>query len=247
VRSRFQDYIPDYTFLVSISGLIILIDQLTKWIVRSTIPFGQSWMPLEWLMPYFHLVNWHNSGAAFGLFQKGGNFIAVLAFVVAVAIVIYYPIIPRSDKFLRLALAMQLAGALGNLIDRLLKGAVTDFISVGNFPVFNVADSSISVGVALLLIPYLPQLPAEWSIYRTMKQARQINTHGRVASPHTNRKTTIEEDAVTLGILEVIFQDTSPLREFILSQRAKRIRYHYLHHRQASPGRERQTQKRRAS
>jgi len=244
VGSRFQDFIPDYTFLFSVSGLIILLDQWTKWIVRSTIPFGQMWMPLDWLAPYARIVNWHNTGAAFGLFQRWGDFIAVLAVLVAFAIVIYYPILPRSDKLLRLALAMQLAGALGNLIDRLTVGAVTDFISIGNFPVFNVADSSISIGVALLLIPYLPHLPAEWAIYKVMKRARQINARGRVANPDSTQKMTTSDDSVTIGILEILLQDSSPVREFILSQRAKRIHHHFIHHRQPSPGKERQTQPR---
>jgi len=80
-----------------------------------------------------------------------GDFITVLAIVVAIAIVYYYPQVPRADWPLRLAMGMQLGGAMGNLIDRLTQGFVTDFISVGNFPVFNVADSSISMGVAILL------------------------------------------------------------------------------------------------
>jgi len=239
VSSRFRNFIPDYNFLFSIAGLIILIDQITKWIVRENIPFGQSWMPLEWLAPYARIVNWYNTGAAFGLFQGGGGIFAVLAVMVSTAILIYYPLIPRSDKFLRLALAMQMAGALGNLIDRLTVGAVTDFVSVWTFPVFNVADASISVGVVILLLPYLPHLPAEWSVFQIMKRARQINSRRRV-TPHP-RKAGSEEEAVSLGVLEILFEDTSPIREFILSQRAKRIQRHYLHHRQSSPRRTRRT------
>lgn len=237
--SRFQNFIPDYAYLFSVSGLIIVLDQLTKWIIRQTIPFGQTWMPLEWLAPFARFVHWKNTGAAFGLFQEGGSIFAVLAVVVATAILIYYPIIPRSDKLLRLALAMQLAGALGNLIDRLTLGAVTDFISVGNFPVFNVADASISLGVAILLIPYLPHLPAEWSVYQIMKRARQINARGRVAAPNHSGKTMKEDESVTLGVLEILLQDASPAREYILTQRAKRIRFRYTR-RQPAPGKERQ-------
>ena len=240
MSSRFRNFIPDYNFLFSVAGLIILIDQITKWIVRENIPFGQSWMPLEWLAPYARIVNWYNTGAAFGLFQGGGGIFAVLAVIVSSAILIYYPIIPRSDKFLRLALAMQMAGALGNLIDRLTVGAVTDFVSVLAFPVFNVADASISLGVVILLLPYLPHLPAEWSVFQIMKRARQINSRRVTPSAHP-RKTTPEEEPISLGVLEILLEEASPIREFILSQRAKRIYRHYLHRRQSSPRRTRRT------
>lgn len=78
---------------------------------------------------------------------------AAFAFIVIGAIVYYFPQVEKHDWSLRLAMSMQLAGAAGNLIDRLLHdGRVTDFISVGTFPVFNVADASISVGTVILLL-----------------------------------------------------------------------------------------------
>jgi signal peptidase II len=76
----------------------------------------------------------------------------ILAIIVAGIIIYYFPRVARTDWWLRLALGMQFAGAVGNLIDRLIFAHVTDFISVGSFPVFNVADSSISVGVVVLVV-----------------------------------------------------------------------------------------------
>jgi len=76
----------------------------------------------------------------------------ILAFIVSAAIIYYYPQVSSQDWPLRLAMSMQLGGAIGNLIDRLTIGHVTDFISVGTFPVFNIADSSISVGCVVLLL-----------------------------------------------------------------------------------------------
>ncbi|HMD79789.1 MAG TPA: signal peptidase II, partial [Anaerolineales bacterium] len=73
-------------------------------------------------------------------------------FIVIAAIIYYYPHVENSDWSLRLAMSMQLGGAVGNLIDRLTLGRVTDFISIGTFPVFNVADASISVGAVVLLL-----------------------------------------------------------------------------------------------
>lgn len=141
--------------MFTIAGVIVVLDQWTKWLVRTNIPLSGSWLPesLQWLSPYARIVNWHNTGAAFGMFQNGSMVFTVLAFIVIGAIIYYYPQVDRHDWTLRLAMSMQLAGALGNLIDRLTQaGRVTDFISVGTFPVFNVADSSISVGTVILLI-----------------------------------------------------------------------------------------------
>lgn len=147
--------IREYAFLFGVAALIVALDQWTKWLVRTNLPEGGTWLPewLDWLSPYARVIHWYNSGAAFGMFQGASAVFTILAFVVIAAILYYYPRVERADWTLRLAMAMQLAGALGNLIDRLLfKGMVTDFISVGTFPVFNVADASISVGVVILLL-----------------------------------------------------------------------------------------------
>jgi signal peptidase II len=134
--------------------VIVIVDQLTKAWVRSNLPSGSSWLPdgWQWLSPYARLVHWYNTGAAFGMFKDASMVFTVLAFLVIGAILFYYPKVEREDWSLRLALSMQLGGAMGNLIDRLTIGHVTDFISVGNFPVFNVADASISVGAAVLFL-----------------------------------------------------------------------------------------------
>jgi signal peptidase II len=86
------------------------------------------------------------------MFQQGSMVFTVLAFIVIGAIIYYYPQVSTVDWPLRLAMSMQLGGAIGNLIDRLTIGHVTDFISVGTFPVFNIADSSITVGCVVLLL-----------------------------------------------------------------------------------------------
>ncbi len=142
----------DYFILVGLAGLVLAADQWTKALVRTQLALGEAWMPLPWLAPYARIVHWSNTGAAFGLFPAGGMFFTIIAVVVAVAILIYYPRIPRGQVLLRLALALQLGGAMGNLTDRLIQGTVTDFISVGRFPVFNLADSSIFVGAVILVV-----------------------------------------------------------------------------------------------
>jgi len=135
------------------AGFVVSLDQLTKALVRQNIPLGGSWMPVEWLSPYARIVHWYNSGAAFGIFQNGSLIFASLAVVVILLIIYYFPQVPAGDWTFRLALALQLAGAAGNLLDRIMfAGKVTDFISIGKFAVFNIADASITVGVIVLLI-----------------------------------------------------------------------------------------------
>ena len=144
--------VKNYLFLFIIAGSLTILDQWSKYLVRSSLPMGSIWSPWDWLTPYARIVHWQNTGVAFGLFQGMGTVFAVLAGIVSLVIIYYYPRIAGEELILRIAMSLQLAGALGNFIDRITIGYVTDFISVGTFPVFNVADASISVGVVVLLI-----------------------------------------------------------------------------------------------
>ena len=166
----------DYFLLFSICAVIIGLDQWTKALVRSHLALEQMWMPLHWLAPYARIVHWKNTGAAFGMLQQFGGVFAVLAVIVAIIIILYYPQVPASDWYLRLAMGLQLGGALGNLIDRIRVGWVTDFISIGNFAVFNIADASISVGVAVLIVGMFVK---EW---KEKKRTSQISEASKITS-----------------------------------------------------------------
>ncbi len=138
-----------------IAGVVILLDQYLKFVVRSNLAIGESWEPAAGFGPYFRLLHIENNGAAFGMFQQGGLIFTLIAVVVS-AVILYYSLrLPEGQWALRVALGLQLGGALGNLIDRLLRGPVTDFfnlLSVINTPIFNVADLSITTGVIVLLL-----------------------------------------------------------------------------------------------
>lgn len=173
-----KKFLQTYGMMFTIAGVIVALDQWTKWLVRTNIPSTTSWLPesLQWLSPYARIVNWHNTGAAFGMFQNGSMVFTVLAFIVIGAIIYYYPQVDKSDWTLRIAMSMQLAGALGNLIDRLTQdGRVTDFLSVGTFPVFNVADSSISVGTVILLIGIYFQERAAMKEKKNAAESQPVN------------------------------------------------------------------------
>ena len=146
-----MDRIRSYTTLLGAAALIVAFDQWTKFLVRSNLEFGEFWIPIPELAPYLRIIHWNNTGAAFGLFPAGGQIFTIIAVLVSLAILVYFPRVPLQQGLLKVALSLELGGALGNLIDRLTLGTVTDFIAVAQIPVFNVADASITIGVVLLL------------------------------------------------------------------------------------------------
>lgn len=138
---------PSRALLIALA--IVALDQVTKAAVRQAM---QLWQSIPVVPGVFHLTYVRNTGAAFGIFpEQQWLFIAVTAGVVGLVLLLLWT--GRPDGMLaRVALGMQLGGALGNLMDRLALGRVTDFLDFRIWPVFNVADSSIVVGAALLMI-----------------------------------------------------------------------------------------------
>lgn len=140
-------------FLLAVA--IICADQLTKWLVRSHLSYGETWPANS--DAFFRIIRVANSGAAFGILQGQTPFLIVMSTLGLGAILLYYIYPPMDHGLVRIALGMQLGGAMGNLIDRVRFGEVTDFIDVGRFPTFNVADSSISVSIVAVLIFFMLQ------------------------------------------------------------------------------------------
>ncbi len=131
-------------FLIAFSA--VAIDQFSKYLVRAHLEWGQS-IPEDGPL---RLTYTTNTGGAFGLFANQ-TFLLALAAVIAIAvIVLYLRYLPPGSRLLKIGLGLELGGAIGNLIDRVRLGEVTDFIDVGAWPVFNVADSAIVVGTILI-------------------------------------------------------------------------------------------------
>ena len=137
----------------AIAATIVSLDQLTKWIVRSNLDYGETWP--EDSDAFFRIIHVTNSGAAFGILEGQTLFLIVTSLIGLGAIILYYIYPPMDHGLIRVALGMQLGGAAGNFIDRVRMGEVTDFIDVGSFPTFNVADSSISISIATVLLFFL--------------------------------------------------------------------------------------------
>ena len=141
-----------------LSLLVLVLDQWSKWQVeRHLVNRG----PLEVIPGFLNLIHVENSGVAFGMFAANGNRFGTLALTLlglaALTLVgIYFWKTPRDQKLLLVSLALILGGAVGNLVDRIAAGAVTDFIDayVGTYHwhTFNVADSAISVGIVLMAL-----------------------------------------------------------------------------------------------
>ena len=137
--------------LPAVALLVLVADQISKYLVLSNLAPGQSWNPITSLTPWVSITHVTNTGAAFGLFQDQGPLFAVIAVIVVAAIIFYYRQLPAGQWWIRVSLGLQLGGALGNLLDRLrLDYRVIDFIDFKIWPVFNLADSAIVIGVAIL-------------------------------------------------------------------------------------------------
>jgi len=144
--------VKSYSVLIPLAGLVVGLDQWTKALVRTNLAYGEIWSPWEWLTPFARIVHWHNTGVALGLFQDQNLLFTILVSIIALIIFIFYPKLTEGDWFLMIALGMQFGGSIGNLIDRITVGHVTDFFSVGKFPVFNIADASVTVGVGIMIL-----------------------------------------------------------------------------------------------
>jgi len=146
----------------SISAFVVLIDQLTKLAARAFLR-GQE--PVNILGEYCRLTYLENPGMAFGIRVGGPAFFTVFATLASLVVLIYLFRLRGDRSGARFALALIFGGAVGNLIDRLLYGQVVDFIEVGvkNFrwPVFNVADSAVTVGMILLIVLVLTERQEE--------------------------------------------------------------------------------------
>ena len=151
---------------LGLAGLVVVLDQFTKRLAEDRL--GRSSVrsvPLPGVGDYLRFTYVENRGAAFGLLQDQTAFFVFVGILVVGVIAASYRYLPRSGFRLHLALGLQLGGALGNLIDRIRQGYVVDFVDFGYhsnwWPVFNVADSAIVVGVALLALNALSPSPGD--------------------------------------------------------------------------------------
>ena len=149
--------------LILVFAVVVIVDQITKALIRGNLRLHES-VPDD---GFFRFTYTTNTGAVFGVFSDQ-TFIMTIASFVGVGILLYfYHSHSGSERLVRLSLGLLLGGAIGNLIDRIWLGRVTDFIDVGPWPIFNLADSAIVIGIAILVVVFLfekekPALVKEW-------------------------------------------------------------------------------------
>ncbi|MDE3274258.1 signal peptidase II [Pseudoalteromonas sp. G4] len=139
-----------------LSIFLLALDQISKWVVSTEMSLYQT---ID-ILPVFNFTYVHNYGAAFSFLSEAGGwqkyFFSTIAVTISVLLIYWLKKLPATNKLLCSAYALVLAGAIGNLIDRLVHGYVIDFLHVYyqqyDFPVFNIADVAISIGAALLLL-----------------------------------------------------------------------------------------------
>jgi signal peptidase II len=130
-----------------VAGVVLIGDQLTKQLVRGSIALGES----RHLLPGVTLVHAQNSGVAFSLLTGDGAGVIVVTLVVVAALLTYFAR-QGERRWMWLATGMIVGGALGNLVDRVREGVVTDFIKLPGWPAFNLADTAITLGVVTLFL-----------------------------------------------------------------------------------------------
>ena len=145
--------------LAVVASVIVTLDQLTKFLVVSSMSLGETIPVMPWVA--LHYIT--NRGVAFGMFRQFGDVLLPLTLAICGVIVYVYGTVETRRLWVRIALALQVGGAIGNVIDRVRLGAVVDFIEFHidelqfHFAIFNVADSAICVGVVLLVAALLIQ------------------------------------------------------------------------------------------
>ena len=147
-----------YYYLIALA--VFGLDQITKWIVVKKMTIGQS-IPL--IEGVFHLTSHRNRGAAFGILQDQRWFFIIITLLVVIGIIYYLQKVGRNQPMVAYALALILGGAVGNFMDRLFQGEVVDFLdfTLINYPIFNIADSAIVIGVGLMILDTLLEMKKE--------------------------------------------------------------------------------------
>ncbi len=132
----------------ALAALVIVVDRITKHLVRAHIGYTQSRTVIPGIL---RLVHYRNTGVAFDVLSGAGPVVIIIELLALAVLVVYFARHPRR-RGLWIPTGLLVGGALGNLLDRLIDGSVTDFIKFPDWPAFNVADVAITVGVIVLLL-----------------------------------------------------------------------------------------------
>ncbi|GIN91442.1 lipoprotein signal peptidase [Siminovitchia terrae] len=152
-----------------IALFVLVLDQITKWTVVRNMEIGES---IKIIDNFFHLTSHRNKGAAWGMLEGQMWLFYIITLVVAAGIIYYMQTQAKGKPLFQVSLAFILGGAVGNFIDRLFRKEVVDFLDTYifgyNFPIFNIADSALTIGVILLFIQVFKE-----------ERKEKVNAHGK--------------------------------------------------------------------
>lgn len=147
-----------------LAAFVVALDQWTKWLVVKNMMLGERIPIFE---PYFALLSHRNRGAAWGMLQGQMGFFTIITIIVIIGIIYYFHKEAQGKPLFQYGLMMLLGGAIGNFIDRLVRNEVVDFADIlipiinYDFPIFNIADAALTIGVVIIILFILKEERAE--------------------------------------------------------------------------------------
>lgn len=147
-----------------LAAFVVALDQWTKWLVVKNMTYGERIIILD---PYLALLSHRNSGAAWGMLQGQMGLFTIITIIVIIGIIYYFHKEAKGKPMFQVGLMLLLGGAIGNFIDRLVKNEVVDFADVlipiinYDFPIFNIADAALTIGVVITILFILKEERAE--------------------------------------------------------------------------------------
>lgn len=185
LRTHIKNEVTYLVIYYLIAFIVFVIDQLTKYVIATKLELRDQ---ISVIGDFFLITSHRNTGAAFGILENQRYFFIIITIVVVIGIVWYIQKMKNTgNKLLPFALSLVLGGALGNFLDRALTGEVVDFLQFNfgsyTFPIFNIADSCIVIGVALIIIDSFREMSLE------KKQAKQVEGSGDQAQIEKQEET----------------------------------------------------------
>ncbi|MBI4675266.1 MAG: signal peptidase II [Chloroflexi bacterium] len=183
---------PSAIFVAGIAVCVFVLDQLTKMMVVQNIGMGNVWYPIP-AFEFLRIVGSYNTGTACGYFPQLSMLFTVAPFFILAVVVWFYRSQKKPSWLLSIGIGLIIGGAVGNLVNRLQLGYVIDFVQVGTFPIFNVADASVSTAVVLMLL---------WSLREDTAHAKPADAASDAVPVTPNASWKL--GAIFLGVLGVV-------------------------------------------
>lgn len=177
--------------VVALVGIVVIaLDQVTKYLVVQQIGMGNVWYPLP-AVEFLRIIGSYNTGTACGYFPQLSFVFTLAPFFILAVVVWFYRSQKMPSWLLSIGVGLIIGGAFGNLIDRLRLGFVVDFVQVGSFPIFNVADSAVSTAVVLMLL---------WSL----REDSARDQSGAAGETDAKSDSSLKIGLIFIGVLAVV-------------------------------------------